>query len=263
MTATLLVFALSSRRAADASAGTSAPRAPAAGSGIMDAEVVKAQGAAATGAPPAGAVASTSKPSADVQPPAQIARRSSAYDDYIAPPYSSMPIKPSVAVRPAQVARESDPASGMSSLRPEESPGRSAVSVPVAAKTVAISRAYRDPDAMLVGDARGESVTAAVMSDRPVHPIVSAGVMAGYLVSAPKPDFPLMARIAHVDGPVILRVEITRAGEVTETSVISGHHVLRHAAEEAVRHWRYRPYEVDGRPVGVSTTVAVRFRSGR
>jgi TonB family protein len=275
--ATFLVFALDSRRAADMTAGaavpgTSLPRATTPGSGITDVEMIETRGTA-PGASPAGAVASTSKPSADVQATAQIVRRSNAYDDYIAPPYSSMPMQPSVAPRSVAapsgqvaVSLESNPGSGMNSVRPEHSASPSlsaAVAGPVMAKTVAISRAYRDPDAMLVGDAPNGSLSPAVVSNRPIHPNVSAGVMAGYLVSAPKPDYPLMAKIAHIDGPVVLRVEITRDGEVAETHVVSGHHMLRHAAEEAVRHWRYRPYEVDGRPVGVSTTIAVRFRSGR
>jgi len=84
--------------------------------------------------------------------------------------------------------------------------------------------------------------------------------MAMNVINAPRPDYPMLAKIAHVDGPVVMHVEIARSGAVVDTDVISGHHLLRHAAEDAVRHWRYKPYEVDGKAVPVSTTITVRFR---
>jgi protein TonB len=117
----------------------------------------------------------------------------------------------------------------------------------------------RDPDASIVGDLpAGQAFVAS--SHLPSYPSVSAAVMANNLVSAPKPDYPTLARLAHVDGPVVLRAEITPDGEVSGTEVISGHRLLRRAAEEAVRRWRYRPYEVDGSPIGVATTITVRFQ---
>jgi protein TonB len=84
--------------------------------------------------------------------------------------------------------------------------------------------------------------------------------MAMNIIAAPRPDYPMLARLAHVDGPVVIHAEIGRTGSVMDTDVVSGHHLLRHAAEDAVRHWRYKPYEVDGRAVPVSTTITVRFR---
>ena len=112
---------------------------------------------------------------------------------------------------------------------------------------------------MIAGDLPARSALVPV-SVRPSHPSVPAAMMASNLLSAPRPDFPMLAKIAHVDGPVVLHAEITRTGAVSGTQVISGHHLLRHAAESAVRHWRYRPYQVDGKPTPVSTTITVRFR---
>jgi outer membrane biosynthesis protein TonB len=46
---------------------------------------------------------------------------------------------------------------------------------------------------------------------------------------------------------------------VQQLHVIKGHRLLRGAAKNAVRNWRYRPYKVDGVPVDVATTVSVDF----
>lgn len=86
---------------------------------------------------------------------------------------------------------------------------------------------------------------------------VPPSVMADNLVSAPKPDYPLLARIAHVEGKVVVEGVIDRDGSVSSTRVVSGHRLLRGAAVSALRRRRYRPYRVDGRPVDVATTFAV------
>jgi hypothetical protein len=80
-----------------------------------------------------------------------------------------------------------------------------------------------------------------LVSNRPVD--VSSGVMAANLVSAPKLSYPA----------------ISKDGTVEQLHVIKGHRLLRGAAKNAVRNWRYRPYTVDGVPVEVATTVSVDF----
>ena len=92
---------------------------------------------------------------------------------------------------------------------------------------------------------------------------VSPGMMAGYVLSAPKPDYPTLARIAHIGGSVVLQAVVAKNGSVLATHVLSGHRLLRGAAEDAVRRWRFRPYVMDGHPVEVSTIVTVRFSTKR
>jgi protein TonB len=40
----------------------------------------------------------------------------------------------------------------------------------------------------------------------------------------------------------------------------NGPEVLAQAAMDALRWWRFKPYQVDGQPVVVETTVAVEFK---
>jgi protein TonB len=42
--------------------------------------------------------------------------------------------------------------------------------------------------------------------------------------------------------------------------VLSGDLVLAHAATEAVRQWRYKPYYLDGAPVEIQTQITVNFK---
>ena len=89
---------------------------------------------------------------------------------------------------------------------------------------------------------------------------VSSGTMSGNLVTAPPPEYPTLARMTHTEGEVILQAFVARDGSVIATHVLRGHHLLRGAAEHAVRSWHYRPYVVDGKATEISTIVTMSFR---
>jgi TonB family protein len=92
---------------------------------------------------------------------------------------------------------------------------------------------------------------------------VSSGVMEANLVSGPKPSYPMLASLTHLQGNVVMEAVISKDGTVEHVQVIKGHRLLRGAAKNAVRSWLYRPYKVDGVPVEVATTVTVDFDSRR
>jgi TonB family protein len=92
---------------------------------------------------------------------------------------------------------------------------------------------------------------------------VSSGLMASNLLESSAPDYPKLARLTGLQGPVVLDVVISDRGTVDHVDVVKGHRLLRGAAESAVKHWRYRPYLLDGRPVEVATTVTVDFKLDR
>ena len=83
--------------------------------------------------------------------------------------------------------------------------------------------------------------------------------MEGNLLSAPRPEYPASARTEHLEGIVALQATISTSGAVKTLRAINGPQILRGAAIDAVRDWRYKPYSVDGRPVEVATTVYVHF----
>jgi len=88
---------------------------------------------------------------------------------------------------------------------------------------------------------------------------VSQGVSKGLLVYRIEPPYPVLARQAHIQGTVILTAFIDKEGIIQNLQLVSGHPLLAPAAIEAVKHWRYKPYLLNGQPIGVETTVTVNF----
>jgi TonB family protein len=60
-------------------------------------------------------------------------------------------------------------------------------------------------------------------------------------------------------GKVRLKAVIGADGIVREIEVLSGNRVLAGAALRAVRHWRYRPYELKGHAVEAETNITISF----
>ncbi len=88
---------------------------------------------------------------------------------------------------------------------------------------------------------------------------VSSGVMAANLIASTPPHYPRMAGLTHLQGSVVLQAIISKHGTVESVHVIKGHYLLRGAASNAVRSWRYRPYLLNGHAVEVATIVTVDF----
>lgn len=88
---------------------------------------------------------------------------------------------------------------------------------------------------------------------------VSQGVSEGNLISQTKPPYPPMAKMARVQGAVVLQAIISKQGTIENLRVVSGHPMLVQAAMDAVRQWRYRPYLLNGEPVEVETQITLNF----
>jgi protein TonB len=82
------------------------------------------------------------------------------------------------------------------------------------------------------------------------------------LVSQVKPVYPQIAKLANVQGPVVLHAIISRDGSIQSLQVVSGHPMLRQAAETAVWQWRYKPTLLNGQAVEVETAINVNFILG-
>lgn len=88
---------------------------------------------------------------------------------------------------------------------------------------------------------------------------VSSGVMQGMLIYKVIPTYPAIAQVARASGAVVLQATISRTGTIENLRVMSGPALLRQAALDAVKQWRYRPYMLNGQPVEVETAVEVNF----
>jgi protein TonB len=93
----------------------------------------------------------------------------------------------------------------------------------------------------------------------PTRVRVSQGVSEGNLISQIKPPYPPMAKMARVQGAVVLQAVISKSGNIENLRVVSGHPMLVQSALDAVRQWRYRPYLLNGEPVEVETQITLNF----
>ena len=80
------------------------------------------------------------------------------------------------------------------------------------------------------------------------------------LISSVMPVYPFSAREANIQGDVVIDTQIGPNGSVTRMKVISGPTMLRQAAQDALRRWKYQPSQLDGKPVAVQMLVTIRFR---
>jgi len=92
---------------------------------------------------------------------------------------------------------------------------------------------------------------------------VSQGVSRGLLVKEIQPAYPASALRMRVEGGVELLATISKNGDISAVKVLSGDPQLSHAAVEAVKQWKYKPYLLNGEPVEIQTQVTVKFKLPR
>jgi protein TonB len=88
---------------------------------------------------------------------------------------------------------------------------------------------------------------------------VSGGVLQGSAINRVQPPYPPIAKAARAAGAVQVQVTIGEDGRVIEASVVSGHPLLRDAALQAARQWRFKPTELSGVPVKVQGVLTFNF----
>jgi len=108
-------------------------------------------------------------------------------------------------------------------------------------------------------------ILAAPPPPKPVTPTritVGGNVQQAKALQHPDPQYPAIAKAAHVQGTVILHAIISKDGTIQQLQLVSGHPLLVNAAMDAVRQWRYQPTMLNGQPVEVDTTIQVVFSLG-
>jgi protein TonB len=80
------------------------------------------------------------------------------------------------------------------------------------------------------------------------------------LVDLPAPSYPEMARLAEVEGTVLLQVLVGKDGRVKEVRVVQSVPMLDSAAIAAASRAVFTPARQQGRPVSVWVEVPIRFR---
>lgn len=114
-----------------------------------------------------------------------------------------------------------------------------------------ISNASSAPDA--------SSVIASTSSAAEGAALLDVGSLVERATQRPAPSYPQAARAARVSGVVTVYVVVNEKGSVEEVRRAAGPSLLRRAAEDAVRRWKFRPETRDGQPVKVAGHIAFNF----
>lgn len=88
---------------------------------------------------------------------------------------------------------------------------------------------------------------------------VPARMMASRCITMVSPFYPETTESSRTPSTVIVRVVIWKSGSVSPLQVISGQSTLDTAAMNAVRSWKYKPFDRDGEPLDVTTDISVDF----
>lgn len=90
-------------------------------------------------------------------------------------------------------------------------------------------------------------------------PLRISAMMEGLLIRRVEPAYPPLAKIAGIQGSVVIAAVIGKDGSVENLQVVSGHPLLVKSALDAVRQWRYRPYMLNNSAIEVDTQITVNF----
>jgi periplasmic protein TonB len=109
-------------------------------------------------------------------------------------------------------------------------------------------------NALLAAENLGGALPAA-----PAKPALGGQLQPPQILSSAPPVYPPNARALKLQGDVELDALVDETGKVTETNVISGPPALIGAARDAVQKWKYKPAQLNGKPIAVHTRVSLRF----
>lgn len=79
------------------------------------------------------------------------------------------------------------------------------------------------------------------------------------LLRSVAPDYPDEAKIAGLSGNVFLRFKVNVDGSVSDISVVKGMDSFHKPAIDAISQFRFKPAELEGKPVAVWMTQAIKF----
>ena len=94
---------------------------------------------------------------------------------------------------------------------------------------------------------------------KPVPKTISGGVVNGKARNLVTPAYPAAAKAVRASGAVNVQVTIDENGNVISASAVSGHPLLRAAAESAARSSKFSPTQLSGQPVKVTGVIIYNF----
>jgi TonB family protein len=79
------------------------------------------------------------------------------------------------------------------------------------------------------------------------------------LIHRVEPQYPAEAKARHIQGPVVLDIQVMGDGAVGKVAVVSGDPLLTQSAIDAVKQWRYQREMENGKEIESQARVTVKF----
>ena len=97
----------------------------------------------------------------------------------------------------------------------------------------------------------------ALAQDRPVR--IKPSEANGAVVNKVPPKYPEMAKRMNLSGTVELDAVISREGKVESVRVLKGNPLLTGSARMALKKWRFKPFQRNGKPIKAACVFAFDF----
>jgi TonB family protein len=179
------------------------------------------------------------------------------------------PVEPNPA---ASAAAGAAPGQRIAAAHPSAAPGRAPKPILVKddlKKNSALKPGAAQPAApapLEIASSSGDKAIAGIVTVAGTGPSpvlktvhVSQGVSNGLLIKRVAPLYPTLALQMRVAGTVELEATISKDGSTANVQALKGDSLLRQAAVNAVRQWKYKPYLLDGQQVEIVTQITVNF----
>jgi periplasmic protein TonB len=80
-------------------------------------------------------------------------------------------------------------------------------------------------------------------------------------VASPPPEYAPLAKKANISGDVIVEININEQGDVTYVHSISGNLLLANPVLKTLKLWKFKPFQVEGKPTAAVTNLRFAFRN--
>lgn len=132
---------------------------------------------------------------------------------------------------------------------------------PAAQKTTTETEQPKNAVDRAVDEAKehGEKVVGTCLMDCEGAAPITEGVESGHAIELPAPAYPPIARAAHAQGTVDVKVLVDFDGSVIAAVAISGHPLLQAASVNAARQARFTPMKYKGEPVKIVGVIQYHF----
>ena len=74
-----------------------------------------------------------------------------------------------------------------------------------------------------------------------------------------QPPYPDLARQLNISGTVEIEIVVSESGAVEAATPVSGNPVLTKPAADALKKWKFKPFQQDGSPVKAQAVMRIGF----